>query len=316
MITSNDKEFLWVEKYRPQKVDDCILPPQTKEYFKNIVTGGELQNLLLIGSAGVGKTSISHALCTEMGLDYIIINCSENGGIDTLRTTIRSFASTISFTSPYKVVILDESDGLSPAAQAGLRGAIEEFSKNCRFIFTANFKNKIIDPVRSRLVGVDFTFSKAEKHQMAIAFDKRVREILTAEGIEFDKKVLAKVLIKYFPDFRKVLNELQRHSMSGIINDNVLCNISSDSIKELFELLKDTAKWNEMRKWVANNSDNEFALIVRAVYDNASEYVKLSSMPQLVLTLGEYQYKASFVADPEINTVAMFTEIMANCEWK
>jgi DNA polymerase III delta prime subunit len=311
------EEFLWVEKYRPQKIADCILPDRLKDYFISMVEKGELQNMLLVGGPGTGKTTVARALCNELGLDYLMINASENGNIDTLRTTIRSFASTMSFTSSYKVVILDEADYLNPnSTQPALRNFIEEFSKNCRFIMTANYANRIIDPLKSRCAVVDFHFSKEEKQEMVIAFDRRVKEILAKEGVEFDKKVLAQILVKYFPDFRKILNELQRHSSGGVLKNTVLTSLSDDNIRKLYGYLRDTSKWPEMRKWVADNLDNDFNLICRALYEKAEEYVKPGSIPQLVLTLAQYDYKNSFVMDKEINLVAMLTEIMAQVEFK
>lgn len=314
----NREEFLWVEKYRPSRIADCVLPPRMKDYFTEMVKGGELQNMLLVGAPGTGKTTVARALCNELGLDYLMVNASENGNIDTLRTTIRSFASTMSFIGAYKVVILDEADYLNAnSTQPALRNFIEEFSKNCRFILTANYANRIIDPLKSRCAVVEFLFSKEEKQELVVAFDKRVKGILKEEGIEeYDKKSLAQVLIKYFPDFRKVLNELQRHTAGGALSGAVLTSLSDDNIKTLFGYLIDTGKWSDMRKWVAENLDNDQSLISRALYEKASDYVKPSSIPQLVMTLAQYDYKSSFVADKEINLVAMLTEIMANVEFK
>lgn len=314
---SDREEFLWVEKYRPKVISDCVLPERMKEYFTEMVKKGELQNMLLVGGPGTGKTTVARALCNELSLDYLMINASENGNIDVLRTTIRGFASTMSFTSSYKVVILDEADYLNAnSTQPALRNFIEEFSKNCRFIMTANYANRIIDPLKSRCAVIEFNFSKEEKQQMVVSFDRRVKEILEKEGVTYDKKVLAQVLVKYFPDFRKILNELQRHSSGGVIESAVLTSLSDDSIKKLYGYLRDTSKWLEMRKWVADNLDNDFNLISRAIYERAEDFVKPGSIPQLVLTLAQYDYKNSFVMDKEINLVAMLTEIMAQVEFK
>jgi len=311
-------EFLWVERYRPKTINDCILPKKTKAYFNEMVTQGQLQNLILVGSPGTGKTTVAKALCNELNADYLMINASENGNIDTLRTTIRGFASTMSFNSGgIKVVILDEADYLNAnSTQPALRNFIEEFSANCRFILTANYANRIIDPLKSRCAVVDFSIPKDEKQEIVIALDRRVKDILKKEGIEFDVKILAQVIMKFFPDLRKVLNEIQRNSTSGQLSSQALAGFSDGAINQLVALLRDPAKWSEMRKWVAENSDNSFSEIMRALFDKSGKFLVPSSIPQLVLTIAEYDFKNSFVVDHEINLVAALTEIMTNCEFQ
>ncbi len=263
------------------------------------------------------NTTLAKALCNEMGLDYLLINASENGNIDTIRTTIRAYASTMSFTSKYKVVILDEADYLNAqSAMPALRGFIEEFSKNCRFIFTANYLNRIIEPLRSRCPPLEFTFTKQEKQQMIVEFDHRIKEILKLENVDFDKKELAQIIIKYFPDFRRIINVLQHATGGGELQAGTVNNINSDNIKLLFSYLKDSGQWKNMRKWVVDNSDVDSNLLFRSIYDNAETYVMPSSIPQLVLTLSQYEYRGAFVADKEINTTAALTELMAQCEFK
>ena len=462
-MSSSPESFLYVEKYRPKTIDECVLPERFREFFNSMVEKKQIQHLLLCGSQGTGKTTIAKALCNELNLEYMVINASMNGNIDTLRGQIQSFASTMSFHSPYKVVILDEADYLNcfdadqkitifnkeldrwidvdlgsvinkeieilsfdlktntpiktnamvyqsgikevieyittdtniietkdciictadhkliaydgseieaeiafqqgtrlkhiddkyvqllykrslgekvvldvttandnrnfvlangvvvhncNSTQPALRNFMEEFNDNCRFILTANFANKIIEPLKSRCAVVDFNFTKPEKQQMALDFHKRLREILEIEGIQFDNKVLAQVLVKYFPDFRRVLNELQRHTSTGILSDSIITNLNSDSMTALFGLLKDTNKWNEVRKWVADNIDNDYALIQRALYDKSKDYMKQSSLPQLVLTLSEFDDRMSRVIDREITLVALLTTIMTQCEFK
>jgi len=312
------EEFLWCERYRPKTIDDCILPKKTKAYFNEMVQQGQVQNLILVGSPGTGKTTVAKALCNELGADYLMINASENGNIDVLRTTIRSFASTMSFISGgIKVVILDEADYLNPnSTQPALRNFIEEFSANCRFIMTANYANRIIDPLKSRCAVIDFSIPKEEKQEIVMALDRRVKEVLKKEDIEFDVKILAQIIIKFFPDFRKVLNEVQRNSTSGKLSTQALAGFSDGVINQLIALLRDPAKWSEMRRWVSENSDNDFGDIARALYDKSGKFLIPSSIPQLVLTIAEYDYKNSFVMDKEINTVAMLTEIMTNCEFQ
>lgn len=306
------EHFLWVEKYRPKKIDQCFLPEQLKQYFTNIVQNGEIQNMLLSGTAGTGKTTVARALCEELNSDYILINGSEESGIDVLRTKIKHFASTISFTGNTKVVILDEADYLNPnSTQPALRGFIEEFANNCRFIFTCNYKNRIIQPLHSRCAVVDFKIPKEEKPKLAAAFYKRVAEILSAENINFSPKVVAKVVEKHFPDFRRTLNELQRYSQSGSIDEGILVSISEASVKELVEALEQK-DWKRMRAWVTNNIDNEPATLFRKIYDTLVPLT--NQVPQLVLTVADYQYKSAFVSDQEINFVACLTEIMASVE--
>ena len=317
MINYDEKEFLWCEKYRPKTIAEMILPQRMKESFSAIVDSGELQNGIFSGSAGCGKTSLAKALCNEMGLDYLLINASESGNIDTIRTTIRAYASTMSFTSKYKVVILDEADYLNAqSSQPALRGFIEEFSKNCRFIFTANYLNRIIEPLRSRCPPIEFTFTKQEKQQMIVEFDHRIKEILKLESVDFDKKELAQIIIKYFPDFRRIINVLQHSTSGGELQSGVVNNINADNIKQLYGYLKDSSQWKNMRKWVVDNQDVDHNLVFRSLYDNADVYVMPGSIPQLVLTLAQYDYKNAFVVDKEISLVAALTEIMSECEFK
>lgn len=310
----NENEFLWVEAYRPKKIEDCILPEAQKKDFRVMLDRGEIQNMLLCGGAGMGKTTIARALCNELDTDYIIINGSEESGIDVLRTKIKQFASAVSFSGKPKVVILDEADYLNPnSTQPALRAFIEEFSNNCRFIFTCNFKNRIIPPLHSRCAVIEFKIGKDDKAQIAAGFFKRVLEILRNENIEFDKKVVAKVVEKHFPDYRRVLNELQKYSASGTIDEGILASVSEANMNDLVACLKDK-DWKKMRNWVVNNQDNDPAGLFRKIYDTLIE--RVSTVPQLVLLLADYQYKAAFCADQEINLVACLTEIMATQEWK
>ena len=307
-------DFLWVEKYRPRKLDDCILPDEQLNTFRQFVATGEIPNMLLCGSAGVGKTTIARAICEELGCDYIIINGSEESGIDVLRTKIREFASSVSFSGKTKVVILDEADYLNPnSTQPALRAFIEEFANNCRFIFTCNFKNRIISPLHSRTAVIEFKLTKADRPKMAGRFMKRLSEILVAEGIEYNERVIAEVLKKHFPDYRRVLNELQRYSVSGVIDEGILVNVQEVNMKELVSSLK-SKDFKKMRAWVIENIDNDPNLIFRKIYDTILDEVKYPS--QLVLLLADYQYKAAFAANPEINLVACLAEIMAAMEWK
>jgi DNA polymerase III delta prime subunit len=308
------EQFLWVEKYRPRKLDDCILPDDQLKTFREFVATGEIPNMLLCGSAGVGKTTIARAICEELGCDYIIINGSEESGIDVLRTKIREFASSVSFSGKTKVVILDEADYLNPnSTQPALRAFIEEFANNCRFIFTCNFKNRIISPLHSRTAVIEFKLTKADRPKMAGRFMKRLSEILVTEGIQYDERVIAEVLKKHFPDYRRVLNELQRYSVSGAIDEGILVNVQEVNMKELVSSLK-AKDFKKMRGWVIENIDNDPNLIFRKIYDTILDEVKYPS--QLVLLLADYQYKAAFAANPEINLVACLAEIMAAMEWK
>lgn len=310
------QEHLWVEKYRPQTLTECILPSQLKKDFSQILKQKELQNMLLTGTAGTGKTTVAKALCNELNLDYIIINGSEESGIDTLRNKIKQFASSVSLEGGYKVVILDEADYLNPqSTQPALRGFIEEFSANCRFILTCNFKNRIIEPLHSRCSVVEFAIPKGEKEAMATHFMQRLQHILGIENVEYENEVLAELIMKYFPDFRRTINELQRYSVSGKIDSGILVNVNDISVNDLMNHLK-IKDFRKMRQWVANNIDIEPAAMFRKIYDNATEYVDPQSIPQLVLILADYQYKDSFVADHELNMVACLTEIMAGVQFK
>jgi len=307
-------DFLWVEKYRPATVDECILDESLKTTFKQIIKSGELPNMMFTGSAGIGKTTVARALCNEMGLDHIIINGSEDGNIDTLRGKIKQFASTVSLQGGYKVVILDEADYLNPqSTQPALRGFIEEFSNNCRFILTCNFKNRIIEPLHSRCSVYEFNIGS--KAIMAAQFMERLKTILTTEHIKFEDRVVAELIMKHMPDWRRVLNECQRYSVGGTIDAGILVTLSETSIKELMVDLK-KKNFKGMRKWVVDNIDMESAKLFRMIYDNMLEYVDPSYIPQLVMTLADYSYKDAFVADHELNTVACLTEIMSQGQFK
>jgi|TARA_B110000503_G_scaffold119689_1_gene181702 DNA polymerase III delta prime subunit len=309
-------EFLWVEKYRPQKIEDCILPKHIKSTFEDIVRGGDLHNMLLTGTAGLGKTTVAKALCNELDLDYLLINGSEESGIDTLRNKIKQFASSVSLQGGYKVVILDEADYLNAqSTQPALRGFMEEFSNNCRFILTCNFKNRIIDPLHSRCTTIEFNVSKKDAAPLCGQFLKRCTNILKGEGISYDEKVVAELIMKHMPDWRKVLNELQRYGSSGSIDTGILVSLSETSLNDLMIHLKEK-NFKGMRQWVSNNIDSEPAAIYRKIYDNMNDYIDPQSIPQLVLILADYQYKNSFVADHELNTVACLTEVMAGVSFR
>ena len=308
-------EFLWVEKYRPKKVADCILPERLKKPFQEYVDTKSIPNLMLTGSAGVGKTTVAMAMCEEIGINHLFINSSEERGIDTLRTKIKSYASTVSLTGGRKVIILDEADYLTPEAQAAMRGVIEEYSANCTFIFTCNFKSKLIDAIHSRCSVIDFALKNDEKAKMAMQLMKRLEAVLTKEGVNFEKPVLAKIVEKYFPDYRRTLNELQRFSGSGTLDAGIVAQLSDvRKIGDLVGYLKDK-NFGEMRKWCVANSDIEPSRIYRKIYDSLYEYFKPSSIPQAVVIISKYQYQAAFVADQEINLVACLTELMVDCEY-
>ena len=309
-------EYLWVEKYRPQQIDDCVLPKKLKETFKEFIQSGQLPNFLFCGTAGVGKTTVAKALCNEIGAEYLLINGSEESGIDVLRTKIKSFASTVSLTDSKKVVILDEADYLNPnSTQPALRAFIEEFSNNCRFIFTCNYKNRIIEPLHSRCSVIDFKIEGSEKQEIAASFFKRITQILKAENVEFDQKVVVELVTKHFPDYRRILNELQRYSVSGKIDSGILINVTEESFKELIKNMKDK-NFTEVRKWVAKNGDSDTINIFKQLYNTATTNVEPSSIPPLVLILADYQYKAAFVADHELNLMAALTEVMSQCKFK
>lgn len=309
-------EYLLCEKYRPHKVEDTILPDRIKKVFQEYVNEGNIPNLMLTGPAGCGKTTIAKAMCEELDLNHLFINSSEERGIDMLRTKIKGYASTVSMTGGRKVIILDEADYLTPEAQAGLRGAIEEFSENCSFIFTCNFKARLIDALHSRCAVVDFSLKGDEKSKMAMHMFKRLTTILTTEGIEYDKAVLAKIVERYFPDYRRTLNELQRYATGGRIDSGVLAQV--DNVRKLEDLIKALKEkdFSSMRKWVVANSDVDTSRIFRDVYDGLYEYMKPESIPAAVITLAKYQYQAAFVADAELNLVACLTELMVECEVK
>ena len=310
-------EFLWVEKYRPRTVAETILPDSLKQTFQKIVETGELPNMLFTGTAGLGKTTVAKAICNELDLDFIVINGSEEGNIDTLRGKIKSFASTVSLQGGVKVVILDEADYLNPqSTQPALRGFIEEFSNNCRFILTCNFKNRIIQPLHSRCGVYEFGFaSKAQATACAGKFMKRAEEILEKENVTYDKSALAELIMKHMPDWRRVLNELQRYGLAtGNIDSNILSNLVDTNYDNLLNHLKEK-DFKKMRKWVVDNIDTDASAIFRGIYDRMSDRIAPQSVPQLVLILADYQYKNAFVADHELNVVACLTEVMANVEF-
>ena len=313
---NDQKNYLWVEKYRPQCIADCILPENLKNTFQEIVGSGELQNLLLSGGPGCGKTTVAKALCNEINTDWIIINCSEDGNIDTLRTRIRQFASTISISGNNKAVILDEFDYANPQSmQPALRGFIEEFSKNCRFVLTCNFKNRVIEPLHSRCTCIDFKFDNKDKMKLSAKFMDRAKMILETEGVKYDEKVLAKLIIKHSPDFRRLINELQRYSVSGGIDVGILAEAGDIGTDELVKAMK-AKNFLDVRKWVAMNLDNDSSHIFRKMYDALNEALEPSSVPPAILIIADYQYKAAFVADHEINLTACIVQLMMECSFK
>ena len=310
------ESFLWVEQYRPKDVETCILPKELKKTFSEFVKKGNVPNLTLSGGAGVGKTTIAKAMLDELDATYMMINGSEESGIDVLRTKIKNFASTVSLHGGRKYLILDEADYLNPqSTQPALRGFIEEFHKNCGFILTCNYKNRLIDPLRSRCTVIDFTIPNSEKQELAAQFFDRTITILDEQQVDYDKRVVAEVINNHFPDWRRVLNELQRYSVSGNIDAGILVNISEINIKELMVAMKNK-EFTNVRRWVVDNLDNDPVRIFRTIYDNLYDCMDGSSIPHAVVILGEYQYKSAFVADQEINMLACLTEIMARGQFK
>jgi DNA polymerase III delta prime subunit len=310
------EEFLWVEKYRPNKIADAILPVELKETFQQFVNQQNIPNLLLNGPAGCGKTTVARAMLEELGCDYIVINGSMNGNIDTLRNEIKNFASAVSLSGGRKYVILDEADYLNAnSTQPALRNFMEEYSKNCGFILNCNFKNRIIEPLHSRCTVIDFKIKKSELPSLATQFMKRVVTILDKENIEYDKAAVAELLKKHFPDWRRVLNELQRYSATGKIDSGILVNLQEISLKTLMDFLKDK-DFTNMRKWVGENIDNDADVIYRKIFDQANNYLTPGSVPMVILIIGKYQYQHAFAADAEINLVCCLTEVMMEAEWK
>lgn len=309
------ESFLWVEKYRPKTIEECILPDRIKTLFQQISLEGRIPNMILSGGPGMGKTTVAKALCNEVGCDFLMINGSEESGIDVLRTKIRGYASTVSFDGKRKVVILDEADYLNPqSTQPALRSFIEEFEKHCSFIMTCNYINRIIEPLHSRCQTIDFRINKEEKLNVGSNFGKRLYTILDQEKVDYDKKVVAEVLMKHFPDYRRVLNELQKYSKYGNIDSGILSQVSELDLSELMKYMKDK-KFNEVRKWVVNNLDNDPQKIYRKIYDVAEKHIQTTSIPQLVLILADSQYKSAFAADHELNLVACLVEIMVECQF-
>ncbi len=309
-------QFLFVEKYRPKTIDECILPKETKDQVKKFVKGGQIPNLLFAGPPGTGKTTLAKAIANELGADLLFINASMDSGIDTLRSKIAQFASTVSLNGGPKIVLLDEFDYANPGSfQPALRGFIEEFSENCRFIFTCNFKNRIIEPLHSRCSVVEFKMDGPEKNKMKGLFYKRLVTILEKEQIKYEEKVLVKLIQKYYPDYRRILNEIQRYSVSGIIDSGILVQQTEEQLKQLITALKEK-KFIDVRTWVAENADKDVATLFKSLYNKSTEVMQNESIPELVLILANYQYKAAFVVDQEINTMAALTEIMVSCKFK
>ena len=309
-------DFLWVEQYRPKTIDDCILPDSLKNLFSSFIKKGELSNMLFSGTPGIGKTTVAKALCEEMNCDWIMINGSEEGGIDVLRNKIKNFASTVSLSGGKKVVILDEADYLNPqSTQPALRGFVEEFHKNCRFILTCNFKNRIIEPLHSRFSNIEFKVNPNDKPKLASRLFERAVYILKEQNVSYEDKVLVELITKHFPDFRKLINELQRYSVSGSIDAGILVNVSDENLKTLVTHLKGKA-FSDMRKWVVNNLDNDPVKIFRKIYDTLYTNLEPSTIPHAVLIIADYQYKSAFVADQEINLVACLTELMSQVKFK
>ena len=311
-------EFIWVEKYRPKTIEECILPERTKKTFQDFVKKGEIPNMLLSGPPGIGKTTVAKALCHQLGADFYVINGSDEGRfLDTVRNNAKNFASTVSLTSQskHKVIIIDEADNTTSDVQLLLRASIEEFSKNCRFIFTCNYKNKIIEPLHSRCAVVEFGIKGKHKQEIAVAFFNRLVSILEEERIDADKKVLAELINKHFPDWRRVLNECQRYSVSGKIDSGILAAFSDVSVNDLMKNLK-TKNFSEVRKWCVDNLDNDSGVLMRRIYDSLYEVLVPGTIPAAVLIIAKYQYQIAFVADQEINLLACLTEIMVECEFK
>ena len=308
--------FLWVEQYRPNNIESCVLPVSLKSTLTDFINKGDIPNLILAGKSGVGKTTAAKAMLDELGSTHIMINGSEESGIDVLRTKIKNFASTVSLHGGRKYIILDEADYLNPqSTQPALRGFMEEFHKNCGFVFTCNYKNRLIPPLHSRCSVIDFAIPNSEKPTLAAEFFDNVINILDDQSINYDKRVVAEVINKYFPDWRRVLNELQRYSVSGAIDAGILVDIAEVNIKELMHSMKNK-EFTNVRKWTVNNLDNDPVRLFRRIYDNLYDYVDSNSIPHVVVVLGEYQYKAAFVADQEINLMACLTEIMARAKFK
>lgn len=311
---SDVTNLLWVEKYRPKKLSDCILPIDLSKIFSGMLKEGKIPNMMFYGKAGTGKTTVARALSQELSADFILINCSEENGIDVLRTKIRQFASTVSFSGNFKIVILDEFDYATQNIQTALRGAIEEFAGNCRFIITCNYKSRVIDPLHSRCTGIDFSIPNSEKPAIAMSVMNRIEHILSNEGVKYDKQVIANLIKKHFPDIRRIINELQKYSARGEIDVGVLSSSSSESYSELMGYMK-KKDFSSCRKWIVQNIDLNTAEFFKRLYNELYTTLKQNSIPQAILIIAEYQYKSSFAADQEINTMAMLVQLMMDCEF-